>query len=305
MSGSACSPAAAAPHCRGSRPCTPSSTGATACSATRRNCCSRAYRCSSAAPPWSRLRRSSPARSWRGNKCPTCCCRWWRNPWCMPIPAPRRRATGCSNRRDTMRSKSSPPAATFAGGTPGTSRPGSGRRRRSGRPPRRRNGWRATNPTSTTCAAHWNGRSGRTAMPPSESIWSGHSHVLWAELAAMPEHRHWVELALGKTDQRTPVGRGSAAVVLAGRGRARARRSRRLRRGDARGEPLPQARRPLSRGARVAAGGNGAAVAGQRRRGRAAPGPSLCAGQAARRDQDDGALPERAGLGASVRRRSR
>jgi predicted ATPase/DNA-binding winged helix-turn-helix (wHTH) protein len=33
----------------------------------------------------------------------------------------------------------------------------------------------------------------------------GHSHVLWAELAAMPEHRHWVEVALGKTDKRTPA----------------------------------------------------------------------------------------------------
>ena len=33
----------------------------------------------------------------------------------------------------------------------------------------------------------------------------GRSHVLWAELAAMPEHRHWVGLALGKTDKRTPA----------------------------------------------------------------------------------------------------
>jgi predicted ATPase/DNA-binding winged helix-turn-helix (wHTH) protein len=33
----------------------------------------------------------------------------------------------------------------------------------------------------------------------------GCSHVLWAELAAIPEHRHWVEVAIAKTDKRTPA----------------------------------------------------------------------------------------------------
>ncbi len=33
----------------------------------------------------------------------------------------------------------------------------------------------------------------------------GHSHVLWAELGAMLEHRHWVDAALGKLDRRTPA----------------------------------------------------------------------------------------------------
>ncbi len=33
----------------------------------------------------------------------------------------------------------------------------------------------------------------------------GRSHVLWAELGAMPEHRHWVDTALGKVDRRTPA----------------------------------------------------------------------------------------------------
>jgi predicted ATPase/DNA-binding winged helix-turn-helix (wHTH) protein len=41
----------------------------------------------------------------------------------------------------------------------------------------------------------------------------GRSHVLWAELGAMPEHRHWVELALGKIDKRTPA--DMAARLLA------------------------------------------------------------------------------------------
>ena len=46
----------------------------------------------------------------------------------------------------------------------------------------------------------------------------GHSHVLWAELGLMLEHRRWVITALGKVGKTTPAdGHGAAAVLAGGR----------------------------------------------------------------------------------------
>jgi predicted ATPase len=96
--------------------------------------------------------------------------RWLRSPWCMSIQSPERPATACSNQRGIMQPKSLALHRRYGGGTPPTSSPGSQRRRQSGKRPRRSDGSYNMKPTSTICAVHWNGLSGRTAMLTSRSI---------------------------------------------------------------------------------------------------------------------------------------
>ena len=91
-----------------------------------------------------------------------------------------------------------------ASATPRTLRPGSRRRRRRGRRPRRSNGSRATKPTSTILrgALEW-------AFAPDGDVavgldLVGHSHVIWAELGLMLEHRRWVDEALRHVGKKTP-----------------------------------------------------------------------------------------------------
>ena len=63
-------------------------------------------------------------------------------------------------------------AQGMGSGTRSTSLPGSDRRRQSGKGPRRGHGSRSMEPTSTICAAHWNGLSDRTATSRSDStLW--------------------------------------------------------------------------------------------------------------------------------------
>src|SRR5258707_1126246 len=114
---------------------------------------------------------SLPAPNSQRSRWAICCCRWSRKPWCMQIRPAASFATACSNRPATMRSKSSPMLCACAGGTPSTSPRGSHKRRRSGRRPRRGSGWHAMPPTSTTCAARWNGLSERAATSRSGSSW--------------------------------------------------------------------------------------------------------------------------------------
>jgi hypothetical protein len=114
----------------------------------------------------------------------------------MPILPAATRATGCSNRRDIMRSRSLPTehfAARFGQATAE---------------------WETT-PTQQWIARYEadvdNLRGGlEWAFGPDGDVavgldLVGHSHVLWAELGLMLEHRRWVVEALGKVGKKTPA----------------------------------------------------------------------------------------------------
>src|SRR6266508_767627 len=134
--GSACSPAAAAPRCRATRRSAPSWTGAGACSANPSGCWRAAWRCSPAARPWRRPSGSAPGRTsaaWPATTSSTCWRRWWRSrSWWPATATPVRCATRCWRRcGPTARSDASRPARTRRCATPTPPTSWSWRRRRS------------------------------------------------------------------------------------------------------------------------------------------------------------------------------